>query len=142
MPAYMKLGDIKGESQDARYPGWLVISSWSSSQSRGQISSVPGGYADYLAVTKGTDSASPFIFMAANAGTHFKEVVLVQESATPGKSFGIRLRDGFISSYSVSSGGAQPMESLSLNFKSMEYLQEADLQKIRTAVAAKPGRKR
>lgn len=134
MPAYMKLGDIKGGSQDARYPGWIAVLSWSNS--------TPRGSTDTIQVSKGADAASPFIFMAVAEGKYFKEVVLVSALAEPGTSYGYRLTEVYISSFDISAGVDQPKENLSLSFKSMEFLQEADLQKYRTVAAAKPGRKR
>ena len=138
MPAYMKLGDIKGESQDARYPGWIEIQSWSNP---GAV--LRGGPTDNLDVSKSTDAASPDILRAATAGKPFPEVLLVYEHAEPGKSTGLRLINVFVTGYSVSSGGERAMEQLSLNFQSSEFLQEAQLQNIRAAKpGGKPGRKR
>ena len=81
MPAYMKLGDIKGEASDSDHKEWILLDSMSSPMFR----SVPSGAKDQqrtkgettlgdIAVSRQLDKSSTKLQEACANGTFFKEV--------------------------------------------------------------------
>jgi len=133
MPAaYLKLGDLNGESSDARFKGWIPVESYSPGQIQGgggggsqQSSSKPGD----VSVTKLHDRTSPDLMKAAAMGLHFDHAILCRMGMPEGMIGSAVLMDSvFISSISFlgDSGGTRPMESLSLNFRTMTLGSTAD----------------
>jgi type VI secretion system secreted protein Hcp len=78
-----------------------------------------------FSVVKLIDKASPKLFLACATGQHIPTGVLTFRTViagdTPYEYLTITLSDVFISSYSVSSGGDRPTESISLSFTKIEY---------------------
>ena len=76
-------------------------------------------------ITKRTDKASPKLFLACATGQHIQTAVLtfrdVVAGTAPYEYLTITLTDVFISSYSVSSGGDFPSESVSMSYSKIEY---------------------
>ncbi len=124
-PIYMKYGDIKGEVTAEGFTGDIGLTSFQWGVGRGISSPNADGERNVsptqiseIVVTKGFDSTSiPLIQQAfgndtAQAGITFADQI--KGELVPYLSF--NLDNTLISGYSISSGGDNPSESLSLNF--------------------------
>lgn len=134
MPAFMKLGDIKGEATDTDHKDWIIIDSMSSPIFR----SVPQGAKDQqrtkgetslgdISVTRQLDKSSTKLQEACANGTFFKEVEVhfcttVKNKQEPYLTY--KLSDVIVSSYSVfanSSGSPLPSESVTMGYTKAEW---------------------
>ncbi len=134
MPAFMKLGDIKGEATDADHKEWVIIESMSSPMYR----SVPAGAKDQqrtkgettlgdIACSRQLDKSSTKLQEACANGTFFKEVEIhfcttVKNKQEPYLTY--KLSDVIISSYSFhgnSSGSPLPSEQITLGYSQVEW---------------------
>ena len=134
MPAYMKLGDIKGEATDTDHKDWIIIESMSSPMYR----SVPAGAKDQqrtkgettlgdIACSRQLDKSSTKLQEACANGTFFKEVEIhfcttVKNKQEPYLTY--KLADVIISSYSFhgnSSGSPLPSEQITMGFTAAEW---------------------
>jgi type VI secretion system secreted protein Hcp len=74
--AYLQLGDIKGESQDSKHPGWIEVTGvrWGVTQPRAAAISTAGGHTSGKAEVhevvfdKLADIASPVVFQTCAMG--------------------------------------------------------------------------
>jgi len=134
MPAFMKLGDIKGEATDADHKEWVIIESMSSPMYR----SVPAGAKDQqrtkgettlgdVACSRQLDKSSTKLQEACANGTFFKEVEIhfcttVKNKQEPYLTY--KLSDVIISSYSFhgnASGSPLPSEQITLGYTKVEW---------------------
>jgi type VI secretion system secreted protein Hcp len=126
--AFLKFDSIQGES--AERPGWVDVKSVQFGAGRG-ASSATGRSADREAsapsvseikITRAIDQASPKLAQCIKRGCHFGTVLLAMRKAGGGKAVYLeyKLTNVWVSSYSMSSGGDRPMESVSLNFSKIE----------------------
>ncbi len=134
MPAFMKLGDIKGEATDADHKEWVIIESMSSPMYR----SVPAGAKDQqrtkgettlgdVACSRQLDKSSTKLQEACANGTFFKEVEIhfcttVKNKQEPYLTY--KLSDVIISSYSFhgnASGSPLPTEQITLGYTKVEW---------------------
>jgi len=131
MPAFLRLGDIKGESGDARFPGWIPLESVSLPQSRqGRGIGGQGRAQEFLGditVTMRHGSASSEVANAAATGRLFPSVTIVIDEGMT-----IELTDVFLSGYSFHSGGTVPVETITMNSKRIEFIPQVQF-------PAKPG---
>ncbi len=134
--AFLKLGDIKGESTDEGFKDQIVIESFSfgvstSVQPAGSLSGSSRGRASAsfqdIVVTKPVDKSSPRLMLACADGTNFGDVVLSitrssgQAQDPPSTYLMYELKDVRISSYSTSGDGDEALtESVSLNFSAIK----------------------
>jgi type VI secretion system secreted protein Hcp len=146
--AYLKIGDIQGESTDAKHPGWIELDSVQWGVGRG-ISSAVGGNnraasapsISELTLTKRLDKSSPSIFLNAVGGSPTIATVTLElvHQASQVVFYRITLSNVLVSgqSQSVASGADVPMESVSLNFTKikMEYFFQ-DAKGVTTAIPA------
>jgi len=136
--AYMKIGDIEGESQRVDYEGWIVISGLELDITREGIANYLRGRArsrarvEPIDVYKELDKATPYLMLATLQGKTFDEVEIhfVRDSGEARLPF---LKYTFsnvsLSSYGTSAGADErPTESLSLNFEKIKvvYVEQAD----------------
>jgi len=123
---YMDFDGIKGDVTTADYKGWIELNSFQFVVSRG-VSSGAGGATressspsiSEIVVSKYLDSASPKLYQDSLAGAFDTKVTIKMTSTTKNKVetfLTYELTDCGVSSYSQSSGGDAPVESLSLNF--------------------------
>jgi type VI secretion system secreted protein Hcp len=122
---YMKMEGVKGEVTAKDHEGWIEVTSAQVGLGRA-ISSPVGGKRDAslpsfsdVTITKPMDSASPPLFLESVLGKAGKQVDLHFTRSVEGQEivyYTITLSDVLVSSFSQSSGGDRPMESLSLNF--------------------------
>lgn len=126
MPIYMKFGGIDGAVTTQGYEKWIELNSFQYGVGRA-VSSGSGGNTressapniSEIVVTKQHDIASAKLYQDSVAGTFDTKVEIKMNTTTKNKTetfLTFELTDCGVSSYSLSSGGDNPMESLSLNF--------------------------
>ncbi|MGV2335671.1 MAG UNVERIFIED_CONTAM: type VI secretion system tube protein Hcp [Planctomycetaceae bacterium] len=134
MPAFMKLGDIKGEAQDTDHKDWVLIDTLSAGIHR----TIPVGALDQqrtkgsttlgdVHITRQLDKSSTKLQEACANGTFFKEVEIhlcttVKNKQEPYLIY--KLFDVIISSYSMhgnASGQPLPGEDFSMNYQKVEW---------------------
>jgi len=141
---------INGDSIVDGHEKWITISSLQLGV--GRSISTSGGGADRetsnpsfseLTLTKSTDIASADLFMQAVCGKSLgkAEIHFLQTGGADKKQqvyMKIELTDAIVSSYSASSGGDRPSESISLNFTQISYQYDAfSGDKVTTGTAKK-----
>lgn len=129
--AFLKLGDLKGESPVEGFEDQIQVLSWSWGMSQtGTTHSGTGGGAGKaniqdMAITHYVDTASPNIIKACCSGKHFEEAVLTLRKAgeDPLDYLVITLGDIIVSSVSMggSEGEERNTESFTLNFAKFKY---------------------
>ena len=125
---FLKLGDIKGESTDAKHAGEIEVLSWSWGVSQpGTAASGGGGGAGKasfsdLNFTHNVDRASPLLMKACATGQHVKEATLVSRKAGKGQQeyLIIKMSDILVTGVQPSSAGQQPMENVSIKFAKID----------------------
>lgn len=129
--AFLKLGDIKGESQVKGFEDQIQIESfhWGVANS-GTIGSGGGGGAgvpsrqDFL-FTAGSSKASPELFSSCVTGENIKEGLLTLRSAgqQPTTFSTIKLINVVVSGYDQagSDDGAAPVDEFSLRYGKVEF---------------------
>lgn len=140
MPDYfLKIEDIKGESNDAKHRDEIEILSWSFAEANStSLSSESGGTAgkvvmqDFQFVAP-ISKASPLIFVAVAAGEHFPEAILTGRKSGGDQVEFLKwtLSDVLFSSYKEAgeNDDALPLDSFSINFAKIEFeykVQNAD----------------
>ena len=129
--AFIKLGDIKGESVDAKHKGEIDVLSWSwglvgPTRNSPGVPQRPVGppqqsCSSSINLVKLTDVASPLVMANAALGTSLQSAKLSVRRGEESDDFlVITLKDVIISGVSTggASGGGDPTESVSLNFSS------------------------
>ena len=129
--AFLKLGDLKGESQVEGFEEQIQVLSWSWGMSQsGTTHTGTGGGAGKvnvqdMAVTHYVDTASPNIIMACCSGKHFEEAVLTLRKAgeDPLEYLSITMKDVIVTSVSAggSDGEERNAENFTLNFGKFKY---------------------
>lgn len=134
MPAYLKLGDIKGQATEQNHKDWIIIQSMSSPIHR----SIPQGARDAqrtrgetvlgdIVVVRELDKSSTKLSEACANGTFYKEVEIhfcttVKNKQEPYLKY--KLNDVIVSSYSFhgnASGDPLPSEEITLAFSKIEW---------------------
>ena len=126
MAIYMKFGSIDGDVHTDGYKNWIELHSFQYGLSRA-ITSGSGGKAregsvpsiSEIVVTKNNDASSGKLYHNAVAGVFDTKVEIKMTTTTKNKVetyLTYELKECGISSYSLSTGGDRPVESLSLNF--------------------------
>ena len=134
MPAFMKLGDIKGEATDQGHKDWILIESMSSPIHR----SVPEGAKDQqrtkghttlgdVVIVRQLDKSSTKLAEACANGTFFPEAQ-IDLCATVGNKqepyLQYKLKNVIITSYSFhgnATGSPLPTEQVSLGYTDIEW---------------------
>lgn len=128
---FLKLGDIKGESNDQAHRDEIEISSWGwGMKQSGSMHSGTGGGAGKvnirnLSITKTLDKSTPNLMMACSTGKHYPEARLVVRKAGGASAVEylvITLKEVMVTSYET--GGVTTSdvlsEEVSLNFAKVE----------------------
>lgn len=105
--AFLKLGDIKGESLDDKHRNQIDILSFSWGMSQTGVSATGGGggagkvHVHDITFHKKTDASSPVLFIHCASGAHIKEATLVVRKAggIQLEYLKIKLTDVLVSSY-------------------------------------------
>jgi type VI secretion system secreted protein Hcp len=120
--AFMKLGEIKGESVDSQHKDWIEIQSFSWGTSNAGRPGATTGIAaptspGTLTISKTMDKASPVILQRCSGKQNVPEVVVHLPSNQRGQAYmEYVLKDVFISSCTQANG----RESLSFNYAKIE----------------------
>ena len=130
--AFLKFGDIKGESQDAKHKEEIEIASFSWGVSQAGVSGGRGGgmgagkaaFTDF-SVVKMVDKASPALFKACATGQHVKEVFVTLRRAGGDQLDYLvyKFSDVMVTNYQASGvpqGGGLPDENISFNFSKVQ----------------------
>jgi type VI secretion system secreted protein Hcp len=136
---FLELGDIKGESKDAKHAGKIDVLAWSWGLSNsGTFHTGTGGGAGKASIndisfTKWIDKASCAIMSACISGEHVKKAKLIVRKAggkNPLEYFVMTLESVLVSSYSTGGSGGEDRltENVTLNFAkfSIEYMAQKD----------------
>ena len=128
---FLKLGDIKGESLDAKHKGEIDVLAWSwgesdntaASRKNRSGSTAPDCIQD-LSLTKFIDRATPDIIMDAVLGRIINQGTLTLRRAgkQPQEYLTLTLTDVTISAYSTGGSGGEDRltENVTLHFQKME----------------------
>jgi len=145
---FVKIGDIKGESQDSKHKGEINVLTWSFGAAQPGASAIAGQGAGVgkvqfrdFHITKYVDSATPKLMLACASGQHFPELTFSARRAggTQAEYLKIKLTNVIISSYETTShgdGGAAdtqlkstlPIDSVTLNYAKIEVNYKAQNQ--------------
>jgi type VI secretion system secreted protein Hcp len=134
---YLKIDDIKGESQRADHEEEIVISSFqwavarnafrnSGGQRESGLPSVSG-----ITISKDFDASSPYLALACIKAKNLGETVLTLRKDAGDEHIDfltITMTNTIVEGYSTAGGGGgTPMDSLTLNFDEikMKYIQDA-----------------
>ena len=126
---FLKLGDIKGESADAKHPDEIDVLSWSWGVSQAGTTS-SGGVAgagkvsfNDLHFTHNVDKASPLLMKACATGQHVKEATLVSRKAGKGQQeyLIVKMSDVLVTGVQPSGAGEHPTESVSMKFAKVDF---------------------
>ena len=126
MAIYMKFGSVNGNVTTEGFKNWIELNSFQFGVSRG-VSSGAGGATressapsiSEIVVTKLFDVSSAKLYQDLVAGSFDTKVEIKMTTTTKTKVetyLTYELTDCGVSSYSQSTGGDNPVESLSLNF--------------------------
>jgi len=132
---FLKLGDIKGESQDDKHKGEIQVISWQWAASQPSGSGAVGAGAGVgkvqfseIHVTKLLDAASPKLMLACASGSSFSEVTLTCRKAggSQVEYMKLKLEGVAISKYEVAAGDTElkdtlPVETVSFNFSKINF---------------------
>lgn len=126
---FAKIGDIKGESLDAKHKGEIELLSWSwGVANSGPRSSGGGGGAgkptfNDLAFTHKIDKASPLLLGACATGQHLKDATITRRKSGKGQQefLVIKMNDVIVTSVAEAddNGGSQ-VESVTLAFAKVD----------------------
>ena len=125
---FLKLGDIKGESKDAKHADEIDVLSWSWGISK-TGSAAPGsgggaGKASFndLSFTHSMDKASPTLMKACATGQHIKEGTLIARKAGKGQQeyLVIKMSDILVTSIQPAASSEHPTETISLQFAKID----------------------
>ncbi|WP_458096294.1 Hcp family type VI secretion system effector [Roseomonas sp. WA12] len=126
MAIYMKFGAVKGQVTTEGFKDWIELGSFQLGVGRGVTSGAGGQQRESsnpsiseVSVTKVFDVASPGLYEDALAGAFDTKVEIKFTSTTKNKVdtfLSYELTNCGVSGYSLSTGGDNPSESLSLNF--------------------------
>jgi type VI secretion system secreted protein Hcp len=134
---FMKIGDIKGESIDAKHKGEIEVLSFSwgvaGAGPAGAGTGIGAGKATFqdLLIVHRIDKATPQLLEACATGTHLKEAIITHRKAgQPQQEYLIvKLNDVMITSVTHGGSSSDSSESVSLSFTkiALEYRpQKAD----------------
>jgi type VI secretion system secreted protein Hcp len=128
---HLKLGDIKGESQDSKFKDMIEIHSFSwGATNIGANASGGGGGSGKASIQDMTFSAdaskaSPEIFLRCCSGEHIKtaELHIRKQGGKQQEYYTITLEDLLVSSYQsqAANNSGTPTESFTLNFAKITF---------------------
>ena len=131
MAIYFKIGDIKGNATHDKHKEWLDVQSLQWSTSR-QITTRAGAAQNReasepslseVSLFKEMDGASPKLLTEALTGAAGKKVEIhLVSTGSPGVTYAeYELTNGLLSSYSMSTGGDRPTETLTISFTKIQF---------------------
>ena len=134
---FVKIADLKGESEDKENPGWIDVLAWSLGGSQSGTASQGGGMGggkvslQDFSFTKYTDIISPKLWGNMCKGEHYPKVEFKARKAG-GKPFTyqkITMEDVIVTGVSTGGSGGEDRttENVTMNFKKfkIEYFKQA-----------------
>lgn len=130
---FLKIADLKGESQDAdsKHKGTIDVLAWSWGMSQsGTMHTGGGGGAGKvniqdLSVTKWVDKSSPVLMAACSKGDQYTEAKLTVRKAggSPLEYIILTMKDVIITSLSTGGSGGEDRltENVTLNFREVHF---------------------
>ena len=131
MAIYMKYGKVDGDATGGGHEKWIDLAQVQTGF--GRSISTPTGSAQKreasnpsvseISCSKTMDRSSPHLFKFSTTGTKGEECTIDFTRTAEGSEevyLQLKLKDTLITSYSVSSGGDRPSESLALNYTDIE----------------------
>lgn len=129
---FLKIGDVKGESRDAKHKEEIDVLAWSWGMSQSGSTHVGGGggtgkvTVQDLSITKWVDSASHALALACCDGTHYDEALLTVRKAGGKEAIEyikVTMNEVIISSISTGGSGGEDRltESVGLNFAKFKF---------------------
>ncbi len=129
--AFIKIGDIEGESTDDKHAGWIEITDYSmditqtissTASSAGGASGERADFTDF-SITKQLDKATPKLALACADGTHYDKITveLCRAGTDKVKFMEFILSNCILSSISMSAGNEFPEESIGINYGKVEW---------------------
>jgi type VI secretion system secreted protein Hcp len=126
---FLKIGDIKGESQDYKHKDEIDVLAWSwgiSQSGRAGSGRVVGKVCvQDISLTKLVDKATPSLLMGTTIGRLYPNAILVVRKAgdSPLEYLTIDMRNVMVTSVSTGSTGAEDRltENVTLNFTEVEW---------------------
>ena len=139
MAVFVKYGDLNGEATAKGFEKWMEVNSFQWGVGRGISAGVGGGSkreataptVSEVVVTKSMDAISPLLLKEGIGGKASLVKIYITQTDTSGKHVAFQkyeLHNTLVSSYSISSGGDRPMESIAMNFTKFdsEYIKIDD----------------
>jgi type VI secretion system secreted protein Hcp len=126
---FLKLGDIKGESQDARHKDEIEIHSFSwgitnpATMHGGGAGAGKANFHD-LSVAHNIDKASPMLLQACATGRHLPEAIISHRKAGQSQQdyLVVKLNDVIVTGVTQSGMGGQPgLETVTLSFGKVDF---------------------
>lgn len=133
---FLKYGALKGSSIEDTHKAWIACNSIQFGVGRG-IASAAGGTGirqashpsvSEITLSKDSDASSADLFMEALQGKGVDAEIDITTKIGEKTEIMMKLtlKECMISGYSVSSGGDNPSESISINFKNITYQYNAN----------------
>jgi type VI secretion system secreted protein Hcp len=116
-PGYMKIGGIDGESRDKDHDKWIDVLSvdWGSSAA---LPAGPGRGAGEVVITRKLDTSSPKLVEKIANGAVVPEVTLHAPAGGDEPAYhAFELENVRITSYSISTAGEVPTESITFHYE-------------------------
>jgi type VI secretion system secreted protein Hcp len=134
---FIKIDDVKGESQDDKHKDEVDVLAWSWGMSQSGTTHMGGGggsgkvSVNDISITKYIDKATPNLMLACCNGKHYKQALLTVRKAgeKPLEYIKLTMKEVIVSSLSTGGSGGEDRltENLTLNFA--EYKIEYSPQK-------------
>jgi type VI secretion system secreted protein Hcp len=123
---FLKIGDVKGESQDKEHAGEIDVLAWSWGMTQSGTTHIGGGggagisTVEDLSVTKWIDKSTPTLMLYLLQGNHFSEATLTIRPAgtTPLDYLKIVMKEVIVTGQSTGGSGGEDRltENIKLNF--------------------------
>jgi type VI secretion system secreted protein Hcp len=123
---FAKIGDIKGESLDAKHKDEIEVLSfsWGVTHPPSLAPGGTGGKATFqdLSIVHHIDKATPLLLSACAAGTHFKDATITHRKAAKGQHESLIVKMNDITITGVAHGGdtSQTSETVTLAFAKVD----------------------
>ncbi len=127
--AYLKIGDIKGESESRDHKDWIIIESFSqgvstnNNSTTGRLIARRSNFED-LVITKKLDKSSPKLMMKCASGEVIPELELELTGADGRSYYKIKMSDVMVTSISTSAGTQSKnelREEVSFNYTKISW---------------------
>jgi type VI secretion system secreted protein Hcp len=121
MGGWIKISDIKGDSQDPSHFGWIAVESFSWGAVTGGAGNASARSdkpaTSEITITKKTDASSAVLMRASVQGQTFDQATLDMTDAAGKNYVSFQFRNVVVSHMSQFSGGSTvPLETVTLNF--------------------------